>query len=98
MQMEVEISKFDTVSDGQKTPEKIFEEFLLKYVIEPFGCRIPVFLNDLFLEMNFSNSIMQNLKDSKKLKKRNQSAQKMFVDERSVFNLGDYKTPGSSRK
>ena len=28
MQMEVEISKFDTVSDEQKTPEKIFEEFL----------------------------------------------------------------------
>ena len=71
MQMEVEISKFDSANGD---PEKIFEEFLLKLVIEPYANRIPVFLNDLFLEMNFSNNILKELKESKKPKKRNHSA------------------------
>jgi len=71
MQMEVEISKFDSANED---PEKVFEDFLLKLIIEPYASRIPVFLNDLFLEMNFSNNILKELKESKKPKKRNYSA------------------------
>ena len=52
--MEVEISKFDTPVIGEPSAEKKYDDFLLKFVVEPYASRIPTFLNDLFLELNFS--------------------------------------------
>lgn len=52
--MEVEISKFDNPVAGELTADTKYEIFLTKLVIEPYASRIPSFLNELFLELNFS--------------------------------------------
>lgn len=41
MQMEVEISKFDEAVAGEVPAETRLEEALVRFVIEPFGFRLP---------------------------------------------------------
>lgn len=54
MQMEVEISKFDIPVAGEQSAEKQYEDFLIKFMVEPYGSRIPTLIYDLFVELNFS--------------------------------------------
>ena len=81
IQLDLELSKFEEQQESQSSPtgEKIFESTLQKLVIEPYGQNLLTTLNEIFIELNFNDSLVMLLKDNKKImKKRNVSASKKF--------------------
>ena len=66
MQLQVEISKFDSLDDHA---EQAFNSQLRKLIIEPFADRLQPMLNDLFVELNLDGDIIKELKDTKRHKR-----------------------------
>lgn len=66
MQLQIEISKFDSDVDL----EDAFEQSLQQYVICPFADRLQGLLTDIFQELNLKEKLVKDLKEAKKIKKR----------------------------
>ena len=75
IQMDLELNKFEDQQDSKTgSPEEQFKSTLQKLVIEPYGHILQKVLSEIFVELNFNDSIMLVLKDNKKQqKKRNVS-------------------------
>ena len=69
MQLEVEISKFDSL-EQELCPEAIYYAQLQQLVINPFSDRLHQILNDIFIELNIDESLIKDLKDAKKNKRQ----------------------------
>ena len=77
IQMQIEISKFETVDDqpsspNQQPPEDPIEQIksqLQKFIISPFSERLQNFLNEIFVELGYPTSIFKDIKEAKKQKK-----------------------------
>lgn len=67
LQLEVEIRKFD---NSKEDVQKSFESQLRKLIIQPYSERLQNFLVDLFQELNFSDSLIKEVRETRKLRKR----------------------------
>ena len=72
--MELEISKFDPTNSETAQdaicPEQIYETHMQNFIINPYSDRLQNFLTDIFIELNFSEKLIKDLKDAKKLKRK----------------------------
>jgi len=68
MQLEVEISKFDTHNESESIEEK-FHSQLRKNIIGPYSDKLQTLLNDLFVELNIDDMLLKELKEAKKNKR-----------------------------
>ena len=67
IQMDLELNKFEDQQDSKTgSPEEQFKSTLQKLVIEPYGHILQKVLSEIFVELNFNDSIMTVLKDNKK--------------------------------
>lgn len=75
IQLEVQLSKFDSREEGGECPQQIFECQLKKFVLAPFGDRLMTYISYIFSELNLDDKILKDFNQARKQKKQSRKNQ-----------------------